>query len=318
MSISLTILGCHSATPRTFAHPTSQYLDINNRRFLIDCGEGTQVQLRKYKIKFSAIDHIFISHLHGDHFFGLIGLISTLGLLNRKNDLHIYAPTGLKEIITLQLRTSNSWPQFNIIYHELNSSKSELIFEDNKVKVFTIPLEHRVYTNGFLFKEKVGERKLNIDAIKDNLEIEICDYQNLKDGKDFIKGNGQILTNDELTFSPNKTLSYAFCSDTIYKPEITSIIKDVDLLYHESTFLKDRQETATNTKHATAEEAAKIAKKANVGQLILGHFSSRYDNLELFKQEAETVFDNVILAKEGKVIKIDSKVPDKFIVAHQL
>lgn len=317
MSLSLTILGCHSATPRTFAHPTSQYLDINNRRFLIDCGEGTQVQLRKYKIKFSAINHIFISHLHGDHFFGLIGLISTLGLLNHKNDLHIYAPTGLKEIITLQLRTSNSWPQFKIIYHELTSSNSELIFEDDKVEVFTIPLEHRVYTNGFLFKEKIGERKLNIDAIKEYPEIEICDYQNLKDGKNFIKEDGHIISNNELTFNPNKPLSYAFCSDTVYKPEITSIIKNVDLLYHESTFLKDRQETASNTKHSTAEEAGMIAKEANVGQLILGHFSSRYDNLELFKQEAETVFNNVILAKEGKIIKIDSKIPNELSVAHQ-
>lgn len=317
MSISLTILGCHSATPRTFAHPTSQYLEINNRRFLIDCGEGTQVQLRKYKIKFSAINHIFISHLHGDHFFGLIGLISTFGLLNRKNDLHVYAPTGLKEIITLQLRISNSWPQFNIIYHELNTSKSELIFEDDKVEVFTIPLEHRIYTNGFLFKEKVGERKLNINAIKESSEIEICDYQNLKDGKDFIKENGQVLANDKLTFNPNKPLSYAFCSDTVYKPEITSIIKDVDLLYHEATFLKDRQETAFTTKHSTAEEAAKIAKKAKVGQLILGHFSSRYNDLELFKQEAETVFENVILAKEGKIIKIESKIPNELVTANQ-
>lgn len=317
MSISLTILGCHSATPRTFAHPTSQYLEINNRRFLIDCGEGTQVQLRKYKIKFSSIDHVFISHLHGDHFFGLIGLISTFGLLNRKNDLHIYAPTGLKEIITLQLRTSNSWPQFNIVFHELQSDKSELIFEDENVEVFTIPLEHRVYTNGFLFKEKIGQRKLNIEAIKANPEIEICDYQNLKDGKDFVSENGKVIKNRKLTFSPNKALSYAFCSDTVYKPKITSIIKNVDLLYHEATFLKDRQETAYTTKHSTAEEAAKIAKKANVGQLIIGHYSSRYDNIELFKQEAETVFENVILAKAGKTIKIDSKIPDELTIAHQ-
>jgi len=317
MSLSLTILGCHSATPRTFAHPTSQYLEINNRRFLIDCGEGTQVQLRKYKIKFSAIDHIFISHLHGDHYFGLIGFISTLGLLNRKNDLHIYAPTGLKEIINLQLRTSNSWPQFNIIFNELKSKKSELIFEDDKVQVSTIPLEHRVYTNGFLFEEKLGERKLNISAINENPEIEICDYQNLKDGKDFITNDGNVLTNDRLTFNPNKPLSYAFCSDTVYKPDITSIIKNVDLLYHESTFLKDRQETAVTTKHSTAEEAGEIAKQANAKQLILGHFSSRYTDLELFRQEAKTVFDNVILAKEGKIIKIDSKVPDELIIAHQ-
>ncbi|MCL4143792.1 UNVERIFIED_CONTAM: hypothetical protein GTU68_044360 [Idotea baltica] len=298
MSISLTILGCHSATPRTFAHPTSQYLEINNRRFLIDCGEGTQVQLRKYKIKFSTITDVFISHLHGDHYFGLIGLISTFGLLNRQNDLNIYAPKGLKEIINLQLKTSNSWPQFTINFHELNSSKSELIFEDDKTEVYTIPLEHRVYTNGFLFKEKL-----------------VCDYQNLKNGKDFIEADGHVITNEKLTFSPNKPLSYAFCSDTVFKPDIASIIKDVDLLYHESTFLKDRQEIALKTKHSTAEEAGKIAKLANAKQLILGHFSSRYDNLNLFKQEALSVFNNVIVAKEGKTIKIDSKVPNKLIVS---
>ena len=317
MSISLTILGCHSATPRTFAHPTSQYLEINTKRFLIDCGEGTQVQLRKYKVKFSAIEHIFISHLHGDHYFGLIGLISTFALLNRNNDLHIYAPSGLKEIITLQLRASNTWPQFKLVYHELSSDKSELIFEDDKVEVHTIPLEHRVYTNGFIFKEKIGERKLNIKEVNRYPEIEICDYQNLKDGKDFILKDGEVIDNTKLTFHPNKALSYAFCSDTVYKPEITSILQNVDLLYHESTFLKDRQDTAVTTKHSTAEEAGKIAEQANVGQLILGHFSSRYDDLDLFKQEAETVFDNVILAKAGKVIKIDNKIPDALIVVCQ-
>lgn len=316
MSISLTILGCHSATPRTFAHPTSQYLEINNRRFLIDCGEGTQVQLRKYKIKFSAINHIFISHLHGDHFFGLIGLLSTFGLLGRKNDLHVFGPRDLKNIINLQLKASNSWLSFQLIFHELYSDKSELIFDDDKVEVYTIPLEHRVYTNGFLFKEKTGERKLNIEAIKQISEIEICDYQNLKSGKDFTKKDGRVILNKSLTFNPPKSLSYAFCSDTIYKPDITSIIKGVDLLYHEATFLNDRQETAITTKHSTAEEAAKIAKQANVGQLILGHYSSRYNNLDLFKQEAETVFDKVILAKEGKIIKIDNKVPNELFIAH--
>ena len=317
MSISLTILGCHSATPRTFAHPTSQFLEINNRHFLIDCGEGTQVQLRKYKIKFSAINHVFISHLHGDHFFGLIGLISTFGLLKRTKELHIYGPKGIQEIINLQLKLSKSWVSYDIIFHELESENSELIFEDDKVEVHTIPLDHRVYTNGFLFKEKIGERKLNIEAIKENPEIEICDYQNLRNGKDFTTEKGKVIKNNTLTFNPHKSLSYGYCSDTTYKPDIIPIIKNVDLLYHESTFLNDRKDLAKTTKHATAEEAGNIAKEANAGQLILGHYSSRYNDLDLFKQEAETVFDNVILAKEGKVIKIDSKVPDELIIAHQ-
>jgi len=317
MSLKLTILGCHSATPRTFAHPTAQYLEINNRSFLIDCGEGTQVQLRKYKIKFSRIEHIFISHLHGDHFYGLIGLISTFGLLNRQPDLHIYGPKGIKEIIHLQLKFSNCWLKFNLHFHELESTKSELIFEDEKVEVYTIPLEHRVYTNGFLFKEKIGERKLNIETIKENPEIEICDYQNLKNGKDFKKEDGNVIENLKLTFNPSKQVSYAYCSDTIYKPSIIPIIKNVDLLYHESTFLKDKEDLANTTKHSTAEQAALIAQQANVGQLILGHYSSRYNDLSLFKEEAQTIFKNTLLAEEGKVIEVKNTVSKELLVAHQ-
>jgi len=314
MSIDLTILGCHSATPRTFAYPSSQFLEINNRHFLIDCGEGTQTQLRKYKIKFSSISHVFISHLHGDHFFGLVGLISTFGLLNRKKDLHIFGPTGLKEIIQLQLKLSKTWVSYIIHFHELCSNKSELIFEDEKVEVFTIPLDHRIYTNGFLFKEKQGKRKLNMAAIKENSEIEICDYQNLKDGKDFKKEDEVIIKNIDLTFDPPKNLSYAYCSDTAFKPSIVNLIKNVELLYHESTFLKDRENLAKTTKHSTAEEAGKIAKKAKAGILILGHFSSRYNDLNQFKNEAETIFKNVILGKEGKVIKLENKVPGDFSI----
>ena len=317
MSIKLTILGCHSATPRTFAHPTSQYLEINNRSFLIDCGEGTQVQLRKYKIKFSKIDNIFISHLHGDHFFGLIGLISTFGLLNRQKDLHIFGPKGIKEIINLQLKLSNSWLKFGLHFHELESAKSELIFEDENVEVQTIPLEHRIYTNGFLFKEKIGERKLNIIAIKQNPEIEICDYQNLKNGKDFTNEDGKIIDNEILTFNPPKQLSYAYCSDTIYKPEIASLIKNSDLLYHESTFLDDKIDLTEHTKHSTAKQAAKIAKLANVGKLILGHYSSRYNDISLFKEEAKTTFENVTLGEAGKIITVETVVNKELVIAHQ-
>ena len=299
MPLKLTILGCHSATPRTNSHTTSQYLEINNRHFLIDCGEGTQVQLRKYKIKFSKIKHVFISHLHGDHFYGLIGLISTFGLLNRETDLHIYGPKGIKEIIILQLKLSKSWMNYQLYFHELESLESELIFEDDKVEVYTIPLNHRVYTNGYLFKEKLGERKLDIKAISKIKEIEICDYQNLKNGKDFKTESGKSIKNKELTTDPTQPVSYAFCSDTMYKPEITSLIKNVDLLYHESTFLKDKESLCKKTKHATAQEAAQIAKQANAKKLILGHYSSRYKNLELFKEEAQVVFKNVELAHEG-------------------
>lgn len=302
MSLKLTILGCHSATPRVHAHPTSQYLEINNRHFIIDCGEGTQRQMRKYKVGFSKIDHVFISHLHGDHFFGLIGLIATFGILNREKPLHIFGPEGLKEVTNLQLKISKSYAQFEIIFHELTSKKSELIYEDEKVTVHTIPLNHRLYTNGFLFSEKQKAKKLNIENVQQYPEIETCDYHNIKAGKDVVLPSGEIIKNEELTLKSSKPLKYAFCSDTAYKPSIVSLIKDVDLLYHEATFLEDRVDLAKKTKHATAMQAAKIAKDSNAKQLILGHFSSRYKNEELFKIEAQTIFKNVILAEAGKEI----------------
>jgi len=300
MSLNLTILGCHSATPRSNAHTSAQLLDIGNQFFLIDCGEGTQSQLRLYKIKFSRIERIFISHLHGDHFFGLIGLVSTFSLLNRKTELHVYGPIGLEEIILQQLKISNSWLSYPLIFHELSSSESELIFENEKVEIYTIPLTHRIYTNGFLFKEKPASRKLNMSAISKYPEIEICDYQHIKNGRDFITKDNQTLSNNELTLDPPKILQYAYCSDTVYDERIVPFIEEVDLLYHESTFLEDRKDLAVKTKHATALDAAIIAKKAKVRQLILGHYSSRYKNLQLFLEEAQNEFTPVSLAEAGK------------------
>ena len=304
MSIELTILGCHSATPRVNAHPTAQYLEINSRHFLIDCGEGTQRQMRKYKVGFSKINHIFISHLHGDHFFGLIGLISTLGILNREKELHLFGPKGIKEVINLQLKYSKSYVKYDLIFHELNSKKSELIFEDEKVEVLTIPLHHRVYTNGFLFKEKENSRKLNMSEIRKFQEIEICDYNNLKVGRDFTLTSGETIQNSLLTQDPKKPMSYAYCSDTSYKPDIVEIIKKSDLLYHESTFLSDKEDLAIKTRHSTAKQAAVIAKKAEVKKLILGHYSSRYKDISLFKKEAEEIFRNITLAETGKIISM--------------
>ncbi|WP_264564037.1 ribonuclease Z [Flavobacterium sp. N3904] len=297
--MKLTILGCYAATPRTFTNPTSQVLDIKNRLFLIDCGEGTQVQLRKNKVKFSKINHVFISHLHGDHFFGLIGLISTFALLGRTTDLHIYGPKGIKEIIDLQLKLSNSWTNYQLFFHELESKESEIIFEDEKVIVKTIPLKHRVYTNGFLFHEKIGDRILDFNAVQ-NFEIETCYYQNIKKGKDILLEDGRIIENKKLTFDPIPAMSYAFCSDTKYNEAIIPVIKNVDILYHESTFLDSEESLASKTMHSTAKEAAKIALKANAKQLILGHYSTRYASIDLFKEEAETIFTAVILADDGK------------------
>ena len=300
--MKLTILGCYSATPRTNTNPTSQVLDIKNHLFLIDCGEGTQVELRRNKIKFARIKHIFISHLHGDHFFGLIGLISTFRLLTRETDLHIYGPKGLKEIITLQMKLSQSWTNYKLIFHELTSKESKCIFEDDKVEVYTIPLNHRVYTNGFLFKEKDNERKLNITAAE-NAKINVAYYRKLKQGFDAVNEEGKLIKNEKVTSAGKKPLSYAFCSDTMYDESIIPIIKYVDVLYHESTFLEKNEKLATPTKHSTAKQAATIAKMANVKTLILGHYSTRYDNLNDFKVEANTVFSNVELAKDGKVFE---------------
>ena len=300
--MKLTILGCYAATPRTFTNPTSQILEIKNRLFLIDCGEGTQVQLRKNKIKFSKINHIFISHLHGDHFFGLIGLVSTFSLLGRTTDLHIHGPKGIKEIITMQLRLSNSWTHFDLFFHELQSKESEIVFEDDKVIIKTIPLHHRVYTNGFLFQEKLGERNLNVDAVQ-NYEIESCYYQKIKNGKDITLEDGRVIENEKLSFDPIPAKSYAFCSDTAYHEAVIPIIINADILYHEATFLQSEENLALKTLHSTAKEAATIALKSNVKQLILGHYSTRYENIEMFKQEAETIFSEVLLADDGKIFE---------------
>ncbi|SCY60526.1 RNAse Z [Flavobacterium anhuiense] len=296
--MKLTILGCYAATPRTLTNPTSQVLDIKNRLFLIDCGEGTQVQLRKNKIKFSKINHIFISHLHGDHLYGLIGTISTFSLLGRTTDLHIYGPKGIKELILLQLKLTESWTTYSLFFHELESKESEVIFEDKKVIVKTIPLKHRVYTNGYLFQEKPDERKLNVEAVQ-RYNIHVAYYQKIKNGGDITLDDGTIIENEKLTFDPPPAKSYAFCSDTVYNEDIIPIIQNTDILYHESTFLESEARLAEKTLHSTAKEAANIALKANVKQLILGHYSTRYDGIESFKKEAEEVFPNVLLGDDG-------------------
>ena len=301
--MKLSILGCNSATPSENSHTTSQVLEVKNHLFLIDCGEGTQIQLRHQKINFSRIKHIFISHLHGDHFFGLVGLISTFRLLGRTSDLNVYGPKGIKEIITLQLKLANSWTNYNLFFHELQSRTSHIIFEDDDVSVTTIPLDHRIYTNGFLFREKSGQRRLDVQKIKD-FKIKSCDFQNLKLGKDLITEEGNIIQNQSLTLDPNPVKNYAFCSDTSYNESIVPLIKFVDLLYHESTFLESHSNLAKKTKHSTAKQAAKIAKLSEVKRLILGHFSSRYKDKSQFITEAKSVFDKVELASDGKIIQL--------------
>lgn len=304
MSTYLTILGYNSAIPTVKSAPTAQFLEMEERCFLIDCGEGTQVQLRKAKAKFSKINHIFISHLHGDHVFGLPGLISSFRLLGRETPLHVYGPKGIKEMMETIFRITETHQGFEVVFHELSSKKSEKVFEDNRVEVFTIPLDHRIYCNGYLFKEKPKERHLNMQEISKYPEIEICDYHNLKRGKDLQLSDGYILKNEDLTKPAEPSVSYAFCSDTRYLESIIPIIKNVDVLYHEATFLHDLKEMADYTGHTTALEAAKIARKANVKKLILGHFSNRYNDLSVFLNEASEIFPETYLPQQLEPVKI--------------
>jgi len=304
LSTYLTILGYNSAIPTVKSAPTAQFLEMEERCFLIDCGEGTQVQLRKAKAKFSKINHIFISHLHGDHVFGLPGLISSFRLLGRETPLHVYGPKGIKEMMETIFRITETHQGFEVVFHELSSKKSEKVFEDNRVEVFTIPLDHRIYCNGYLFKEKPKERHLNMQEISKYPEIEICDYHNLKRGKDIQLSDGYILKNENLTKPAEPSVSYAFCSDTRYLESIIPIIKNVDVLYHEATFLHDLKKMADYTGHSTALEAAKIARKANVKKLILGHFSNRYNDLSVFLNEACEIFPETYLPKQLEAVKI--------------
>lgn len=304
MSTFLTILGFNSAIPTVKSSPTAQFLEMEERHFLIDCGEGTQVQLRKAKAKFSKINHIFISHLHGDHVFGLPGLISSFRLLGRETPLHVYGPKGIQEMMETIFRITQTHKGFEVVFHELTSMNSELIFEDSRVEVYTIPLDHRIYCNGYLFKEKPKERHLNMKEIAKYPEIEICDYHHLKGGKDFVLSDGYVLKNETLTLPPEASVSYAFCSDTRYTESILPMIQGVDVLYHESTFLHELKEMADHTGHTTAREAAIIAQKAEVKKLILGHFSNRYMDYSVLLEEAKEIFPETHLPEQLIPVKI--------------
>jgi len=297
--MELTILGCHSATPRANTHTTSQLVKMQQHQFLVDCGEATQIRLRQHKAKLFSINHIFISHLHGDHFYGLIGLVSSYRLMGRTTDLHIYGPKGIKEIILLQLKLANSWTDYGLYFHELESKESVCVFEDEKIKVSTLPLDHRVYTNGFLFEEKPGLRKVNREAVA-ALDLPPAAFKTLQQGKDLQLPSGKQIANSSLTFDPAPPFKYAFCSDTAYHEPLVELLQGVDVLYHEATFLEQHRDLAAKTKHSTALQAAKIAKAAQVGTLILGHYSTRYKEKQAFVDEAQTVFPNVVLAEDGK------------------
>lgn len=301
--MKLTILGSCSAYPTLNRFTTSQILQINGKSFLIDCGEGAQIQLRKNKIKFNSIEDILISHLHGDHFFGLPGLILTFNLLGREKPLNIYGPKGIKKIILSLLKIGNAWTNYKLNFTELKNPKSEIIYDKNDISITTIPLYHGIYTNGFLFRKKTFVHKLMVDKAQ-NYGIDKTQFAGIKLGKDGIKTDGSIIENIKLVEPLNPDITYAFCGDTLFNEKIIELIKGCDLLYHESTFLKKHENFAKKTFHSTAEQAALIAKKSNVKKLILGHFSTRYKDLDLFIKESKSIFPNVDLAIENKIFTI--------------
>ena len=306
MPFELTILGSSSALPTSDRYPTAQVLNILGRFFLIDCGEGTQIQLRRQKIGFNRIKHIFISHLHGDHYFGLIGLISTLNLLGLKTDIHIYSPSELKNLIQPQLDFIKGEMKINLIFHPLNFKKQQKIYEDKRVEVFSFPVKHSISTCGFLFKEIKKQPNIKKESIQ-TYNIPIAKIKEIKAGDDFVTEEGKIILNKDLTTPAPKPRSYAFCTDTAYHEPIVNIVKGVDLLYHEATFLEELSDFAKKTKHSTAIDAANIAKLAKVKKLIIGHFSARFNDISLFEKEARTVFENTVAAEEGRTYRINKK-----------
>lgn len=295
---SVTILGSSSAVPTSTRFPSAQVISHQYKPFLVDCGEGTQIQLRKNQIQFSKINHIFISHMHGDHFFGLIGLISSFNLLGRKTVLHIYAPEDIKEVLDLQLSVSQSYLNYQIQYHFLKFDTQHLIFESKQLEIYSFPLNHSIPTCGFLFKEKPHPRKMKKEALK-IFDIPDHAFEGIKSGEDFVTEAGNVVSNDVLTKPGLSQKSYAYCSDTAYFKNISDYIKDVDLLYHECSFMEDMRKTAEAKMHSTTLDAARVANEVGAKKLIIGHFSARYKELEPMLIETQTVFENTVLANDG-------------------
>lgn len=303
MAFNITILGSSGALPAYGRYPSSQLIEIQNRYFLVDCGEGAQMQLMRFQANLHRINHILISHLHGDHYLGLMGLIFTMHLLCRTNDLHLYSHRGLDEIITTHLKHSHSAPAFKMIFHPLEEDLQETIFEDDTLSVQTIPLTHKLTCSGFLFKEKIKPRRVDKDKLPQGLRIQ--QIANLKKGLDVVDKDGTVIyKNETLTLPPRRSRSYAYCSDTAYNERIIELIRGVDILYHEATFGAEDLSKATETQHSTAAQAASLAKKAEVHKLLIGHFSARYKDLAPLADEARSIFQDVELAIEGGIFSI--------------
>lgn len=304
MEFEVTILGSNSAIPAHGRNQTSQLVSVGNSFLLIDCGEGTQIQLRKFKLKFGRIDFILISHLHGDHFYGLMGLISSFHLVKRERLLTIFGPSGLDEIITTQLKYTNTKLSFPLRFVATHAEGKNLILEEPMFRVFTFPLQHRIPCTGFLIEEKPGLRNMVKEKLlKTKMPIEAI--ISMREGKDFADADGNVLyTVEEYTFPPKQSKKYCYCSDTVFDPGLVDYVREVDLLYHEATFGDDETERARTTFHSTSRQAASIAMKANVGKLLLGHYSSRYKDLSPILDQAKQVFGNTFLSEEGVTYSI--------------
>lgn len=298
------ILGCGSALPTTRHFPSSQVVNLREKLFMIDCGEGAQLQLRRSHLKFSRLNHIFISHLHGDHCFGLMGLISTFGLLGRTADLHVYSPKGLEELYLPLLNFFCKKLTFKVIFHVFEVKSPSLIYEDRSVTVTTIPLKHRIPCCGFLFEEKRGLNHI-IREMTDFYKVPIYELNRIKNGADFVTPDGEIIANNRLTIPADAPRKYAYCSDTIASKSIIEQIHGVDLLFHETTFAQSEISRAKETYHSTAQQAAEIALEARVKKMVIGHFSARYENEEVLLDEATAVFPQTILAKENLCINVE-------------
>jgi ribonuclease Z len=299
--LSVTILGNNSAVPAFNRHPTSQVVTNDGTNYLVDCGEGTQIQMIKYKIRRGKITHIFISHLHGDHYFGLVGLINTFNLLSHMQELHVFGPEPLQQIIEMQLKVADTTMCYPLYFHTLN--KNEVLIDDDKIRVSCFRTNHRIECYGFLFEEKQGKRKLLIDKVRKQ-QIPVSFYGSLQQGLDYITTKGAVIKNDSVTLPPGKGKKYAFCADTKYDESIIQYIYGCDAIYHETTYLDSMRDKAFERFHSTTRQAAEIARRAMVNKLLIGHFSSKYSTLEAFQQEAREIFVNTDLAVEGVTYEI--------------
>ena len=297
------ILGCGSALPTTRHLASSQVVDLRDKLYMIDCGEGTQLQMRRMRIKFARLNHVFISHLHGDHCFGLPGLVSTLGMLGRNGELWIHGPAAAGEYVDSFLRLFCQGLPFTVRFNPVDASTYGLVMEDRSVSVYSIPLKHRISCCGYLFVEKQKEPHI-IREMVDFYQVPVRELQHIKQGADFVTPDGRVIPNSYLTRPAAPARKFAYCSDTAYFPKMVPYLEGVDLLYHEATFLECDAARARETAHSTARQAATIAKAAGVKKLVVGHYSARYEELAPLKQEADAVFPGTLLAFEGMKLSL--------------